>query len=338
MNAPPNMAPILPFGDKREKVDVDWLADALRLRPNTPAGKSGDIRVDVEVKPAGERVDVVSWRNATMMGQQRTCTILDVDTPFRYLRSTKHGTWMSDVPQEIYQAREPIEHIRGLDGSSVLVGGLGLGCYSRFALMMGRANYVATVEISKHVSKLVAPHVAAPRHEIVLADIHQYAAKLHRGKFDAAILDTWQSTGEYCWTHEVIPLRRLVRPKVPYVHCWCEREMVGQFLMAAYRRIMIPAKQTPRSDPHYRAIRLAAEAEGIIDPKFNIIELAGTLERWLVEESKIRCSQRVVELVHAFTHDPGSPEWEQRFGQHWDRACRMRDPIIRKKKPAKATT
>lgn len=313
----------------KEQVDFDWLVRAMSLRPQTPAGRSGKLSVEHRTLKAGEPIDVVSLRNGLFMGQQPTRCCFDEDTTLRTLKHADKGVWMQDIPQEIWQAQGPVEAVKALGGKPrVLVGGLGLGCYSALLLSMTKAN-VTTIEISRDVIKLVSPFVAHRRHKVCRGDVYKYAELLKRGYYHAAILDTWQPTGEMCWVSEVIPLRRLVRPKIEHVFCWNEREMIGQFggpFGGAYRALARRAEESPDMDRHHRTVRLAAEEEGLIDSQTSAAQFCnpGHLEEWLKFELSLRADAAVVDLVESFCRDIGSPEWEERFGRHWERAGKIR--------------
>ena len=255
---------------KGKKVDPDWLATAMRMRPATPEGTSGKISIVATLEPAGKSLTVVSFRNAIFMGQQATNMTFQEPLIYRALKSEKHGTWMTDSCQEVYQCRDAIEALP--NGASLLVGGLGLGVYTELALRMANPRRVVTVEREPDVIKLVAPFVGIrdSRSEVEQEDIYKFAAKLGRGDFDFAMLDTWQSTGEYCWAHEVVPLRRLARPKIRTVWCWNEEEMWGQIEMAAFRKILQQREEISHCDLHMQVLRAAAERDGLIDPAMSL--------------------------------------------------------------------
>lgn len=315
-------------------VDIDWLTEAMSLRPETQAGKSGKISIEHEEHPAGKKLPVVSMRNALFMGMQPTSVQFSHPIIYRSLKCQDHGTWMTDSAQEIYQCRDFIQAVAGISlgivSTDVLVGGLGLGCYSAILLGMTEAN-VTTVEISRDVIKLVAPHVR--KHEIIRRDIWKFIAEHPPGIFDAAILDTWQSTGEACWVSEVIPMRRLVRPKVPQVYCWNEQEMIGQFRQCAFRKLALGAEEYATMDSHHRTLRYAAESESLLGPGLELrgMETGDAFTAMMDAEQQLSGDAKLQALLDAFCHDIGSPEWEQRFGHHWDRAEQVGKQIARRR-------
>jgi hypothetical protein len=313
----------------KEQVDWEWLRWAMELRPETPPGKSGTVQVKHEVQPAGKVLDVVSMRNAIFMGQRPSGVKFDHDVIYRALVSDKHGTWMTDSAQEVYQCREAIEAVAGMGDCNLLIGGLGLGCYSHLAVKMTDAN-VTTVEISKDVIKLVKPYIAGQgsggRHRIVQQCIYEHARAISAGDYDVALLDTWQPTGEICWVEEVIPLRRLVRPKVQHVYCWNEKEMAGQFLMS-WRKLLYSPDDLPPSDVHYKTVVLAGTADGIAGLGWLTIgdmkADAAAFHKVFQHEAELRQRPEVQDLMNSFCRDIGSPEWENRFGRWWDKASKQ---------------
>jgi hypothetical protein len=124
------------------------------------------------------------------------------------------GTWMSDQPCELVQMhRELAVHARG----DVLIGGLGLGLVARMAAAKRSITRITVVERQPEVIALVGPYLKDPKIRIVHADIHEYSKRADI-KHDVALLDTWQSTGEFCWQEDVVPLRRALYGKVKRVH------------------------------------------------------------------------------------------------------------------------
>ena len=329
------------------EIDWDWLAESMSHRPQTPAGKSGTVSVECKTEPAGTKMDVVSMRNALFIGQRPASVKFTEPITCRALKSAKRGTWMQDVPQEVYQAREPIQGIidewgtDGQDGNRgvrVLVGGLGLGVYSSLVLNMARCD-CTTVEISPDVIRLVNEHIPQryddAEHKTIKADIYEYARKLKRCQFDAAILDTWQPTGEICWTQEVIPLRRLVRKHVPLVFCWNEQEMIGQFKMGC-RKLALQPKEMPDFDTTYRTVRIACEQAWLIDTQMSMAAFSGPdgMDKAMEFGAQIEADPEVQNVIAAFCDDIGSPEWEERFGNIYDRAAKMKQARRRKAKAA----
>jgi hypothetical protein len=300
-------------------MDGQWLSEAMSHRPETPVGRSGKVRVQAAVQPAGKVLPVVSARNAIFMGQRVASVRFSHDVTYRELVHDDRGTWMTDSAQEIYQCREPVNAVAGMGRCRLLIGGLGLGCYSAIALAMTNAK-VTTVEMSRDVLRLVEGAVHGKRHRVVHGDVYRYAMAMRTGQFDAAILDTWQPTGEMCWVEEVIPLRRLVRPKVDVVYCWNEQEMIGQFKMGAGRKILLDADELPACDSHYRTLSMAARDEGLLGPGWKLGDmraqgLAGVLQ------AEAELPRDVHSLIDAFCDDIGSRAWEDRFGALWDRAA-----------------
>lgn len=294
------------------------------LRPDTPDGQVADLKITHKVVPAGKPHEVVSIRNALMMGQQRTNITFDEPLKIRNL-SYKGGVWMTDSAQEVWQMRDALEQIKtisDLDISrfcNVLVGGLGLGLFSRLAEKWADAR-VTTIEKDRRVIDLIQFHG-----DVVHADIYDFCRDLpesygSRKQPHIAFLDTWQSTGEWCWNHEVVPLRRLIGDKIPKVICWNEEEMIGQIagpFGSGYRRMLISLDVTSKGDIASSILRHLALERGITDITYDGDEWR-TMK--LIEDGeKLKTNPDAQDLVRRLTTDAGSPTWEAEFGELWDR-------------------
>jgi hypothetical protein len=296
--------------------DTNWLAERLLQRPCTPAFEQDGLTLKIETIPAGVPHCVVSMRNALFCGQHPINVSFDADVEIRHLRY-EAGEWMSDSPQEIWQMREALEELLSMDVGmahepELLVGGLGLGVFSHLASEYAGA-IVTTVERDERIIRAVAPWATR---KVIQDDIYQFADKIEIGEYDAAFLDTWQRTGEYCWITEVVPLRRKLVSKIKKLWCWQEAEMVGQIRMNGMRTMCIPLESFSPHDIHYRVLRYAAEQAGLVS---NSHDDSDELTKLLEQASELEDCGVARDLLNRFLINAGSPVWEAEFGQIWDR-------------------
>src|ERR1051325_616371 len=137
-----------------KRISSKLIVKLLQLRPQVPAGKSGDVEITHRYTEVGEPVTVVSVRNSLMMGYKPLKIRFDVPILIRSLSQESEGTWMSDQPQELWQQDMAAKRLRG----NVLIGGLGLGVASEFARLNPKVTDVTTVEIKRDIFALVSPH------------------------------------------------------------------------------------------------------------------------------------------------------------------------------------
>ncbi len=307
------------------KAKINWLARAVRLRPKTPAGKSGDVAVVCRKVRAGETHCVVSARNAFMTGEQPLNVAFDEPVVVRSLEQKSHGCWMRDDPQEIWQMHESLVTVHG----RVLVGGLGLGVWSRLAANLSAAKSLLVVEINPHVIDLVWPSTVRSepserlKYELRNGDVAQVLGETNKGEYDCAFLDTWQGTGEYCWQSEVVPLRRLARRVIPSVRCWAESEMITQVRESSLRALLVDC---PHHGVPQRVLVSVANAAGLRPDKlFSPVALQEHFLEWMSACEALKSSpSKLRSLIDRFFVDVGSPCWEKEFGDAWDAACESR--------------
>ena len=94
----------------------------LRRMPMIPPGKSEDVEVVIETIKANEPVELVSFRNAMLMGK-KPVRIQFASPVVTNALKYKHGVWMTTVPCELWQMDDAVQFLHG----RVLFGGLGLG-------------------------------------------------------------------------------------------------------------------------------------------------------------------------------------------------------------------
>ena len=209
-------------------------ARVLRLldrMPAIPPGKNGDVEVKVSSIKACTPVDIVSMRNAILMGKPPLRVRFQNGININLL-TYQGGTWMSTYPCELWQMDDAAQVLYG----RVLFGGLGLGVAPMFASYSRRVKEMVIVEKDQRIVDLVWPHLQFPEHGTERCtdvacetfDLYDYLKMIGGDAFDSAFFDIWQGTGEYTWKEHVVPLRRLARGKIKHVHCWLEAEMFGQ--------------------------------------------------------------------------------------------------------------
>lgn len=288
---------------------INETARLMRYRPETPAVKVCSNGRAVEVKhrivPAGEAMTVVSQRNALFLGLPYCKLTCPHDVLLRELVDTEHGSWMSDCPQEVAQMIEPLNRARG----NILVGGLGLGVYPWLAARRRNVKSITVVERDPLIIAAVADGIrtrygkarATEKIRIKEGDIYEYAKAVHPRDFDYAFLDTWQSTGEWAWVNEVVPLRRALARKIPVIDCWQEREMQGQFRL--HVNLWLRTGQIP--DPKKR--------EGFVGARHEWV--------YLMAGQQQKTGPGGLRFLDLFLTQVGSHEWERVFGALWDEAA-----------------
>lgn len=201
-----------------------------------PEGKRGQWRVTVKEHKVGEKLTIVSMRNAIFMGLKPASAICDRPIYTHWLEQRgggRNGTWMTSMPQEIEQHERQLKNFHG----DVLVGGLGLGVAVALLDRNPRVESIMVVELSKSVIDLVHPHVPETKALFVIQQcLYKRLRELKKLKvtFDCAFFDIWCPTGQSVLDEHVIPLRRLSRDIISQdkIECWNESEMIGQVRMS----------------------------------------------------------------------------------------------------------
>jgi hypothetical protein len=210
---------------KLKEFDPVRILSDLHSEVDIPDAVEGNFSITHDTIGANKDIDVVSMRNMVFMGYKH----LKIKLPYSYkVTQLKQdgGTWMSDVPNEIFSLSMGIDEANG----HVLVGGLGLGyCVQKMANKKS-VKWVTVVEKSAEVIKLVAPYLKKDNVEVIHDDLYDYLKKT-KNKFDYCYYDIWASTGEREIIEHIIPLRKLskrvLRPNGK-MRCWGEDEMFGQ--------------------------------------------------------------------------------------------------------------
>jgi len=213
-----------------------------------PAGKRETARIERDLHRKGEKVCVISMRNALFMGLRPTSVILDRDVIVHRLTEMDEegdvGTWMTSMPQEIEQHTRQLARFHG----HVLVGGLGLGLAPIILSQNPKVRGVIVVDNNADVIELVRPYIPAQgKLFIVKADLFDYLRKQMETRsgrcptFDCAFYDIWRDTSNYISHKYLRPLRKLSLGVVPQdsIECWNEDEVNGQIAMALDSRINI---------------------------------------------------------------------------------------------------
>lgn len=272
----------------------------------------------------GKPIMLVNFRVAILTGWPQCEYIAPEPTVIHSVSEAGEGCWMTDMPCELVQMHyELARHARG----EVLVGGLGLGIVARMCAERRQVRRVAVVECSdaiiRHVWPLVRerlPAHVASKIDVYKDDIHAHA-KLKHIKYDVALLDTWQATGEMVWTGEVVPLRRALYGKARSVYAWQEEAMHTQMTRALFRVSTLKSDEAVRGIPHYYAFWHALEQEGIVrrqvDGKPSDLGFLMQGEEAMRENAE---NIGVRSIASILIHLVGCGEWERLFGKHWDRA------------------
>lgn len=122
-----------------------------------------DMRVDVpEGSSGGWKVERFTVGDSEALSQIGSLIRTGRGVPAgTYTRLTRDGdVVMSDTPDELSDHRWVAMEMRQR-GGRVLIGGLGLGCVLRAALLSEAVTHVDVVELSKDVISLVAPRYEA---------------------------------------------------------------------------------------------------------------------------------------------------------------------------------
>jgi hypothetical protein len=299
---------------KQQALSIQRIAKKLMAgRIDFPETKVGEYSI---IKREIAAPWVTSIRDALFTG----VPVVDYPGPitFHELRGPE-GVWMSDLPCEMFQMhRELAVNARG----NVLVGGLGLGIVVRMAALKRSVRSVTVVDRQPEVIEMVGPYLSG-KTTVIQADINEYVKTVERGRFDVALLDTWQGTGEWAWQMEVVPLRRAIGVKIPRqrVHCWHEDVMINQVANTLYRAASLPVdvfKQYVTC--HYHAFQ-----RGIVDLGWKGCgEVAidrQDMQLVCAAEEANRTNPELQRYVALFLQTVGEPIWEHYFGRHWDEAC-----------------
>lgn len=199
------------------------LAPAIYESPiSLPEGEAGALRLTHHTLQ-GE-TPVVGFRQAYCRGIRAVKGILSKPRRIHELSEVGRGTWMTDLPEELFQIAEALTTVK--PAGRVLVGGLGLGILAQALLRRSSVESVTVVELSADVITLCA----RPGYVVVQDDLLGFLTRSRRA-FDCYLLDTWQATSEMTWWHHLVPLRRAIRHRwgaKPKVWGWAEDIMRGQ--------------------------------------------------------------------------------------------------------------
>jgi len=203
-----------------------------------PEGRSGKFYIKHDLRKAGEKLPVVTARDAIFQGKGQSHYVLKTDMIIHRLCEGKSydggdGTWMSDCPQEIWSQKEIVDRAFG----DVLVGGLGLGYIAKAINDSDAVRSVTVVERSKDVIKLVWKHLDVSKVRLVEDDLFKYLKRVkNKRRFDWAFYDIWAPTGESVLDEFIRPLRKAsigvidgyTNDAEGRVLCWEEATMLGQ--------------------------------------------------------------------------------------------------------------
>lgn len=205
----------------------------LKSEVDIPEQRIGRFEIRHSIIKAGEKIPVVTMRNALFMHYKP----LDIILPFDYTVTKLHqyyedskndmdkGTWMTTHPQEIFSSHMVHDAAFG----DVLIGGLGLGYSTQNIASKPDVKSVTVVEIEKDVIQIVEPHLHRSNVEVVQDDLYKYLETTKK-KFDFCYFDIWASTGEreLPKVNKLRELAKRVLNKNGKIMCWMEDEMNGQ--------------------------------------------------------------------------------------------------------------
>lgn len=206
------------------KYDPQWYGSPIDI----PECSSGKVRVRHRIIQTGKQVDIVGVRQAFLRGRMPIVGVVKNPLRIHELSHSKHGVWMTDMPEELNQIAELM--YEAAPAGRVLAGGLGLGILAQTLAARQGVNSVTVVENDKDVVKLCGRTDLGYR--LALTDIARFLTTT-KECFDYYMLDTWQGTNEGTWWRSVMPLRRVIRQRNgerPVIHCWAEDIMVGQIV------------------------------------------------------------------------------------------------------------
>lgn len=261
--------------------EAKWYQSPLSL----PEQKRGKISIKHKRYRAGDRVDVISAREAWCTGTRAKYAKLSAPLIIHQLCDEKNGVWMTDEPCELNQMARAIHETAPY--GHVLIGGLGLGILANWVRVVPEVEEVVVVERNPDVIALIRPTLL-PGVKVVRDDTERYLRNM-KLLFDCYMLDTWQGTRETDWWATVLPLRRIIGRKhgalnslmLPTIYCWAEDIMLGQ-VKTAMRAHYEAGK---RKHWYYRDLELPPPAE----------------QEWFFKEI-------------------GTSQWEKRFGKQLSKA------------------
>jgi len=285
--------------------------------PSYKVLRRGRFRIEHKKLSAGSKIPVVSFRQALFEGKWRPQSVsFEKDIVVSQLHDKENGMWMSTSLQELAQMEPFLRRAKG----TVLVGGLGLGCIAHLLVRKPEVYRVIVVEREKDLIKLVQPQIDS-RVEVILGDLFNEVKQVRPGEFDAAFIDIWQTTGEWSWQTQVVPLRRLLHDKVLFKNqmYWQEDEMQSQVELMLYRAADIHAEiyEDSPSFQHYWVFRKAVEHLYCTEPR---ISKDTPIEKVFAIEAENRQNPKLQFLVKAYLKGVGTKAWERRFGKFWDKS------------------
>lgn len=284
------------------------------------------LSIENTVVPAGKPHMVVSMREALFTDRQALSITVPLDYTIQTLRDSEAGVWMTNQPCELVQMwRELAQPARG----RVLVAGLGLGVVVDMLVRKQSVEQIIVIERDACVIQLAKFRECA-KVTIQQGDALDYARqlsipKLASDRYDWALLDTWQGTGEWAWVTEVVPLRRALCGKVAHAHvrAWMEDVMLGQVLRGLIHAAGLPPEWLHGACVHWQAFSAAVRRQGIQTAVYPVTEKVDA--RTFEVEQANAANPNLRALAGIFCREVGSPVWEQAFGWAWDEALRLRE-------------
>jgi spermidine synthase len=120
---------------------------------------------------------------------------------------------MSLTPLEVFTLRPGFKKAKG----RCLVGGLGLGYFTKRILERKQVEKVTVVEKNPHVAEFFGAPLR-DRVEIIVDDVWEFLKSDRLNSFDSILLDTWSSAGDSFEDRKLME----VRQRHPHVWAWAE--------------------------------------------------------------------------------------------------------------------
>jgi hypothetical protein len=284
----------------------------MEKRLDLPAVQVGEFAITQTQHKPGDKLLLASMRDSIFMGWP-ACDYICREPTIIHRLTEDGGVWMSDLPCELVQMHQELaKHATG----NVIIGGLGLGVLANMVARNPKVKRVVVIERQPEVIQMIQPHLSS-NVEVVRADIMDMASWIYSDKFDVALLDTWQGTGEWVWQTEVVPLRRMLVSKIKNIRCWHEQVMLSQVAMGLFRAAAVPSSLYKQaSNCHMYAFVRHLETSAIQREIANPDNFPALLKA----EEENRKNRDLRALAYLFLERVGTPTWEEWFGKHWDTA------------------
>lgn len=270
---------------------------------NIPTGKIGKWEVKHKTIEVGEKLTVVSQRDALFSGKRPRSTIVSTSFRMHQLYEGK-SLWMTDSPQEQESQQEVVKKCKG----NVLIGGLGLGYIAKMLVNKPDVEFVTVIEKEQAVIDLVWKHLKIENGIVIKANLFDYLAS-PRIKYDWAYYDIWAPTGEDILYTHIRPLKKLSKGKIPFNHilCWEEDTMIGQMMWGLFSSIQL------MDDTKFGILSITDEQ---FNGYYNTSRTTWTFYNWL-RKTKPSKEDALKFARHYCSTYTNYPKWRQIWG-YWE--------------------